>query len=291
MTDPRPGPSTRVRVSVVEDKRVRARADVLATEEPMEIRIIGADGRRRTIAITMRTPGRDFELAAGFLFAEGVIAGRDDIVRIDYCNDPDLAEDERRNVVTVTLAGQIPPLPGLDRLFLTTSACGVCGKESLEALRIRGCGPAPAGPVVEPEVVCSLPDRLRAGQTVFAKTGGLHAAGLFTASGEPLAVREDVGRHNAVDKVVGWSLLDDKLPAHDRLLMVSGRTSYEIMQKAVVAGVPFVAAVSAPSSLAVALGRDFGVTLVGFVRGHRFNLYAGEQRIAAAPAESGPGSP
>ncbi len=286
MTDPpRPGPSTRVRVNVVEDRRIRARADLLATEEPMEIRIIGAGSRQRTIAITMRTPGRDFELAAGFLFAEGVIAGRDDIARIDYCTDPHLAEDERHNVVTVTLAGPIPPLPGLDRRFLTTSACGVCGKESLDALRIRGCGSVPAGPVVEPEVLCSLPDRLRAGQVVFAKTGGLHAAGLFAATGELLAVREDVGRHNAVDKIVGWALFDDKIPANHRILMVSGRASYEIMQKALVAGIPFVAAVSAPSSLAVALGRDFGMTLVGFFRGRRFNLYAGEERIA--PVDNG----
>jgi FdhD protein len=283
MTDLRPGPSTRVRVNVVEDGRIQTRADLLATEEPMEIRVVGAGGQRRTVAITMRTPGRDFELAAGFLFAEGVVAGRADIERIDYCTDSHLTEDERRNVVTVTLAGPIPALPSIDRRFLTTSACGVCGKESLEALRIRGCGPVPAGPTVEPEVLCSLPDRLRASQVVFAKTGGLHAAGLFAPTGELLAVREDVGRHNAVDKIAGWALLADKLPANQCILMISGRASYEIMQKAVVAGIPFVAAVSAPSSLAVALGRDFGMTLVGFVRGRRFNLYAGEQRIAAGP--------
>lgn len=165
----------------------------------MEIRVVGAGGQRRTVAITMRTPGRDFELAAGFLFAEGVVAGRTDIARIDYCTDSHLTEDERRNVVTVTLAGPIPALPALDRRFPTTSACGVCGKESLEALRICGCRPVPAGPTVEPEVLCSLPDRLRASQVVFAKTGGLHAAGLFAPTGELLAVREDVGRHNAVD--------------------------------------------------------------------------------------------
>jgi FdhD protein len=265
---------------------MRSRADMLATEEPMEIRITGADDQQRTVAITMRTPGRDFELAAGFLFAEGVIAGRDDIARIDYCTDPNLAEDERGNVVTVTLAGLITPLPGLDRRFLTTSACGVCGKESLDALRIRGCKAMPAGPIGEPAVLCSLPDRLRAAQVVFAKTGGLHAAGLFAATGELLAVREDVGRHNAVDKVVGAALLDNKIPAHDRILMVSGRASYEIMQKALVAGIPVVAAVSAPSSLAVALGRDFCMTVVGFVRGHRFNLYAGVERIAAVDHDS-----
>ncbi len=265
---------------MVEDKRAQARGDVLATEEPMEIRVIGAGGNSQTIAITMRTPGRDFELVAGFLFAEGVVAGRGDIARVDYCADPDLTEDERYNVVTVTLAGPIPRLPGLDRRFLTTSACGVCGKESLDALRIRGCAPVPAGPIVEPDVVCSLPDALRAGQKVFTKTGGLHAAGLFAPTGELIAVREDVGRHNAVDKIVGWALFNDEIPAHDRILMVSGRTSYEIMQKALVAGIPFIAAVSAPSSLAVALSRDFDMTLVGFLRGRRFNVYAGQERIA-----------
>jgi FdhD protein len=282
MTSPRPGPSTRLRVSVVEHARAESRADVLATEEPMEIRLVDAGGVQQTIAITMRTPGHDFELAVGFLFAEGLIADRSAVARIDYCSDPNLAEDERYNVVTVTLAGPMPRLPGLDRRFLTTSACGVCGKESLDALRVRGCTPVSAGPVVPADLVCSLPDRLRAGQKLFTKTGGLHAAGLFTATGELIVVREDVGRHNAVDKIVGWALLHDQIPADDRMLLVSGRTSYEIMQKALAAGIPFVAAVSAPSSLAVALGRDFGMTLVGFLRGRRFNVYAGEQRIALA---------
>jgi FdhD protein len=282
MTTSRPGPSTRVRVGVVDGERVHPRAELLATEEPMEIRVRDAAGRQRTVAITMRTPGRDFELAAGFLFAEGVIAGPGDVVRIDYCSDPDLTDDERGNVVTVTLTGPVPELPGLDRRFLTTSACGVCGKESLEALRVRGCGSLAAGPFVEPQVVCVLPDRLAARQTVFAKTGGLHAAGLFDATGEPLAVREDVGRHNAVDKVMGFALLQGTVPAKDRVLMVSGRASYEIMQKALVAGVGFVAAVSAPSSLAVALARDFGMTLVGFIRGRRFNVYAGGERVISS---------
>lgn len=302
MTSSRPGPSTRVRVSVVDGSRVHPRADLLATEEPMEIRLRDAAGRQRTVAITMRTPGRDFELAAGFLFAEGVIAGPGDVVRIDYCSDPGLTEDERGNVVTVTLAGPLPELPGLERRFLTTSACGVCGKESLESLRVRGCGSLTGGPFVEAQVVRALPDRLGARQTVFAKTGGLHAAGLFDASGELLAVREDVGRHNAVDKVVGWALLHASVPVNDRILMVSGRASYEIMQKAVVAGIGLVAAVSAPSSLAVALARDFGMTLVGFIRGHRFNVYAGEARIlgtagggrpapGVAGARTGPGEP
>jgi FdhD protein len=286
MTTPRPGPSTRVRVNVVEDKRMQVRSDVLSTEEPMEVRVVDGVGQQQTVAITMRTPGHDFELAVGFLFAEGVITSRGDIARVDYCSDPSLTEDERYNVITVTLTGPMPQLPGLDRRFLTTSACGVCGKESLDALRVRGCARLPAGPIVEPEVICSLPDRLRAGQRVFTKTGGLHAAGLFTPTGELVVVREDVGRHNAVDKIVGWALFNDKIPAHDRVLMVSGRTSYEIMQKALVAGIPVVAAVSAPSSLAVELASDFGVTLAGFVRGPRFNVYAGAERIAVVdPAE------
>jgi FdhD protein len=280
MTGARPGPSTRVRVTVVEDQEIQVRSDVLATEEPMEIRIVDGSGTQQTIAITMRTPGCDFELAVGFLFGEGLIAAGGEIARVDYCSDPGLTEDERYNVVTVTLTGPMPRLPGLDRRFLTTSACGVCGKESLDALRLRGCASVSAGPIVGPEVVRTLPDRLRAGQKVFTKTGGLHAAGLFTPDGELIALREDVGRHNAVDKIVGWALFNDKIPAADRVLMVSGRTSYEIMQKALVAGIPFVAAVSAPSSLAVDLGRNFGMTLVGFLRGPRFNVYAGEERIA-----------
>jgi FdhD protein len=287
MTVPRPGPSTRLRVSAVEGKRVQVRSDVLATEEPMEVRIVDNVGAQQTIAITMRTPGHDFELAAGFLFAEGLITGRGEIARVDYCSDSRLTDDERYNVITVTLTGPMPQLPSVDRRFLTTSACGVCGKESLDALRLRGCAIVAAGPIVAPEVICSLPDRLRAGQKVFTKTGGLHAAGLFAPDGELIALREDVGRHNAVDKVVGWSLFNDKIPAHDRVLMVSGRTSYEIMQKALVAGIPFVAAVSAPSSLAVGLGRDFGMTLVGFLRGERFNVYAGEDRVALVDSAEG----
>jgi FdhD protein len=262
---------------VVDATGSHPRADLLATEEPMEIRILGAEGTSQRVAITMRTPGRDFELATGFLYGEGIITKASEIARIDYCTEPDLTEEERYNVVTVTLAGPVPPLP--ERHFLTTSACGVCGKESLDALRIRGCATVSPGPIVEAALVCSLPDRLRAGQAVFAKTGGLHAAGLFTSTGELLALREDVGRHNAVDKIVGWSLLNDRLPASDHILLVSGRTSYEIMQKALVAGIPFVAAVSAPSSLAVTLSRNFGMTLVGFLRQNRFNIYAGEERI------------
>jgi FdhD protein len=255
------------------------RADTLATEEPMEIRLQTPDGSQQTVAVTMRTPGRDFELAAGFLFGEGVLSGPDQVRRISYCADPDLTEEERYNIVTVDLTGPLPELPALERHFMINSACGVCGKESLEALRLRGCTPVGAGPMLRPDVVWELPDRLRSAQAVFARTGGLHAAGLFNAAGELLAVREDIGRHNAVDKLIGWAFLTGQLPLDAYLLLVSGRASYEIMQKALAARIPTVAAVSAPSSLAVELARDFEMTLIGFVRGRRFNVYADHGRI------------
>ncbi|HKA68948.1 MAG TPA: formate dehydrogenase accessory sulfurtransferase FdhD [Actinomycetes bacterium] len=277
---PRPGPSTRARVRVLTADGFQDRADLLATEEPMEIRLQAPDGSQRTVAVTMRTPGRDFELAAGFLYGEGVLADPDEVRRISYCADPELTEEERYNVVTVDLTGPLPELPALERHFMINSACGVCGKESLEALRLRGCVPLGAGPVLRPDLFWELPDRLRSAQAVFARTGGLHAAGLFSAAGELLGGREDVGRHNAVDKLVGWAFLDRRLPLDECLLMVSGRASYEIMQKALAARIPAVAAVSAPSSLAVALARDFDMTLVGFVRGRRFNVYADPGRIA-----------
>ena len=277
---PRPGPSTRARVRVMTAAGSEDRADTLATEEPMEIRLQAPDGSQRTAAVTMRTPGRDFELAAGFLFGEGVLGGPDQVRRISYCADPELTEEERYNVVTVDLTGPLPELPALERHFMINSACGVCGKESLDALRLRGCAPVGAGPMLRPDVFWELPDRLRSAQTVFARTGGLHAAGLFSATGELFAVREDVGRHNAVDKVIGWAFLTGQLPLDRYLLMVSGRSSYEIVQKALTARIAVVAAVSAPSSLAVALASDFEMTLVGFVRGRRFNVYADHGRIA-----------
>jgi FdhD protein len=273
-------------VRVVDDGGERVRPDELATEEPLEIRLV-AGGQRRTVAITMRTPGADFELAAGFLFGEGVIAGRDHIRRISYCTDRDVDAAQRYNIVNVELSrGGMPDLRQLERHFSTTSACGVCGKATLEALELRGCAAVPSGPEVDAEVVHGLPDALRAAQRVFSSTGGLHAAGLFTAEGELLGLREDVGRHNAVDKLVGWALLAGRLPLHGHVLMVSGRSSYEILQKAIVAGFPVVCAVSAPSSLAVDLAREFGLTLVGFLRERRFNLYAGDARIRR-PASTG----
>ena len=274
----RPGPITRVRVRELTGAAGRDRRDDLATEEPLEIRLTAPDGTRRTVAITMRTPGHDFELAAGFLHGEG-LAGPGDIAAIAYCTDEDLPPEARYNTVTVRLHGPVPELPALDRHFLTSSACGVCGSASLDALRDR-CRPVARGELtLSPDLLYGLPEALRLAQGVFGKTGGLHAAGLFAADGTPVAVREDVGRHNAVDKLVGWAALNERLPLAEHVLMVSGRASYEIMQKALAAGVPVVCAVSAPSSLAVELAREFGLTLVGFLRGERCNVYAGAERV------------
>jgi FdhD protein len=230
----------------------------------------------------MRTPGADFELAAGYLHGERVVVDRGDISRLRYCTDPELDAAQQYNVVSVELATpELPDLPGLDRHTFTSSACGVCGRASLESLEASGSGALPPGPDVPTEVLLALPTALRASQGIFDSTGGLHAAGLFTAKGELLCLREDVGRHNAVDKVVGWALLEGRLPLEGHILMVSGRSSYEIVQKALVAGVPVVCSVSAPSSLAVDVARRFGMTLVGFLRDSRFNVYAGTERIRA----------
>ncbi|MDP4506664.1 formate dehydrogenase accessory sulfurtransferase FdhD [Nonomuraea turcica] len=274
----RPGPTTRARIRELNGSVARDRRDDLATEEPLEIRLTAPDGERKTVAITMRTPGHDFELAAGFLHGEGLVRPGD-VAAIVYCTDEDLPPEARYNTVTVRLRGPIPDLPALDRHFLTSSACGVCGSASLDALRDR-CVPLPEGSLrLTPDILYGLPDTLRRAQGVFGKTGGLHAAGLFSATGTLVAVREDVGRHNAVDKLVGWAAMAGRLPLAEHVLMVSGRASYEIMQKALAAGIPAVCAVSAPSSLAVELAREFGMTLVGFLRGERCNVYADQERI------------
>jgi FdhD protein len=280
----RPGSKTRARIVAVADGERHTRTDYLATEEPLEIRL-DAGGATATVAVTMRTPGADFELAAGFLYGEGVVTSRDDVGRLSYCTDPEIDAEQQYNIVNVGLTtGAMPDLHTLERHFMTSSACGVCGKASLDSLELRGCPVVPPGLVVDPAVLPRLPGALREGQGLFESTGGLHAAGLFTAEGELVALREDVGRHNAVDKLIGWALLDGRLPLGDHLLMVSGRSSYEILQKALVAGVPVVCAVSAPSSLAVDLARRFGMTLVGFLRGQRFNVYAGEERLGLPAA-------
>jgi FdhD protein len=269
----RPASTSRVRVLNVEEGARRRRADRLATEEPMEIRVDEPDGEQRKVAITMRTPGHDFELAAGFLFTEGII-DPGDLRGVRYCDVP--REEQHYNVVTVAVERTLPDLAA--RSFYTTSSCGICGKASLEALDVQ-CSPVAPGPVVEPEVLTSLPDELRRVQRVFDRTGGLHAAALFDAGGRLVGSREDVGRHNAVDKVIGAALMEGSLPLADRILLVSGRASFEIVQKAAVGGIPIVCAVSAPSSLAVDAARRFGITLVGFLRGERFNVYSHVERV------------
>ncbi len=277
----RSGSKTKTRVRVVEDGRARVKSDYLATEEPMEIRLV-TGGERQTVAVTMRTPGADFELSAGFLYGEGIISSRDEIQRISYCVDSDVDAEQRYNIVNVELRGNREyDLRSLERHFYTTSACGVCGKASLEQLELRGCPVVGPGPEVSAETIYSLPGKLREAQGLFEATGGLHAAALFDAQGNLLALREDVGRHNATDKLVGWALLEGRLPLSENVVMVSGRSSFEILQKCLTAGVPVVCAVSAPSSLAVDVARGFNMTLVGFLRDNRFNIYSGHERIRA----------
>ena len=261
----------------VEQGQVRSHLDQLATEEPLELCLVAP---QQTLAITMRTPSADFDLAAGFLYSEGIIRERRDIARMSYCRTSDLEANQRYNRINIALrSGLQPNLPALERHFFTTSACGVCGKASLEALQIRGCQALPKGIEVSPDVICALPAQLQAAQGLFAATGGLHAAALFNLEGHCLKLREDVGRHNALDKLIGTSVLAGELPWQRHIVMVSGRSSFEILQKCIVARVPIVCAVSAPSSLAVTLARAFNVTLVGFLRGQRFNVYAGFERL------------
>jgi FdhD protein len=275
----RRGSKSRVRVRVVEEGRIRVRPDTLATEEPLEIRLISG-GVRRTAAVTMRTPGADFELAAGFLYGEGIVRSPEDILKISYCVDADLDAEQQYNIVNVELRDSRDYDPkSLERHFYTTSACGVCGKASLEQLELRGCPTILPGPNVAAEVIYSLPEKLRKAQGLFEATGGLHAAALFDARGNLVALKEDVGRHNATDKLVGWALLEGRLPLSSHIVMVSGRSSFEILQKCLAAEVPVVCAISAPSSLAVHVARRFGMTLVGFLRGKRFNVYNGHERI------------
>jgi len=276
-----PGATVPATVLAVEGSGAVRRADVLAAEEPLEIRVVAEVGGRRerhSVAVTMRTPGNDFELAAGFLCGEGMLSTREEVWRVDYC-DSSLSQ-EPHNVVEVHLSPGIHfDAEQLTRHVFTSSSCGVCGKASLEAVRIS-CPQVPIGDFrLDPELLVRLPGSLREAQPVFSQTGGLHAAGLFDGTGRLLELREDVGRHNAVDKVVGALLFSDRLPASDRILLVSGRASFELVQKAVLAGIPVLAAVGAPSSLALELAREQGMTLVGFLREGRFNVYSGSDRI------------
>ncbi|MBH8575276.1 formate dehydrogenase accessory sulfurtransferase FdhD [Nostocaceae cyanobacterium CENA369] len=267
----------KAQVWVVENGKKRLRQDQLTTEEPLEIRLVC---QTRTIAVTMRTPGADFELAAGFLYSEGVINSREDIQRISYCVDESVDGEQRYNIVNVELRqGLIPDLQPLERHFYTNSACGVCGKASLEALRLRGYPDILPNLMVTPEIIYSLPDKLRAAQGIFTATGGLHAAAVFDTQGQLLNLQEDVGRHNALDKLIGTALLSEELPLNNHILMVSGRSSFEILQKSTAAGIPIVCSVSAPSSLAMSVAQEFGITLIGFLRGERFNIYSGLERI------------
>jgi FdhD protein len=272
----------RRKVIRIRDGVLSARPDTLVAEEPMEIRLNG-----KPLAITMRTPGDDFALAAGFLVSEGVLATASDLLNIVYCAGATLEGSNTYNVVDVrTTPGVTIPDITLERNVYTTSSCGLCGKASLDAVRTTTRWPiADAPPLrIEPELLASLPDRLRAAQRVFDRTGGLHAAALFSEDGELLDVREDVGRHNAVDKLVGRALQNGDLPLSRAILLVSGRASFELAQKAAMAGIPVLAAVSAPSSLAVDLAAETGLTLVGFLRGSSMNVYAGEDRITLRTA-------
>jgi FdhD protein len=271
-----------VKVTTASDESTTIRRpDTLAAEEPLEIRV-GQPGphRRRPLAVTMRTPGDELDLALGFLLTEGIIGAAEDVLTARLCAGDD-TEANTYNVIDVALAPHVPP-PETDptRNFYTTSSCGVCGKASIDAVRTRSRFPIADDPLaVRAALLTTLPDRLRAAQRAFDRTGGLHAAGLFTAAGELLALREDVGRHNAVDKVLGWALRQHRLPLRGHVLLVSGRASFELVQKASMAGVPLLAAVSAPSTLAVDLATEAGMTLVGFLRGSTMNLYAGTHRV------------
>jgi len=259
---------------------ITPRADFLAAEEPLGIRVNG-----QALAITMRTPGDDTELAAGFLTGEAVVRSPADITGIRLCDGTTCGHGGHEgmgNIADVTLAAGVTVAPGARRDFLTSSACGICGKTSVHDICVLPRAPlAQDATRFDPGVLAALPDRLRDAQRVFSRTGGLHAAGLFTAGGDLVAVREDVGRHNAVDKIVGWALLAGRLPLAGCVLLVSGRASFELVQKAVLAGIPLLAAVSAPSSLAVDLAEEAGLTLVGFLRGPTMNVYAGAHRLTA----------
>ena len=260
-------------VSEWQDGSVRRFQDYLVGEEPLQIRV-----GKFPLTVTMRTPGHDLELAAGFLFTEGLIRLREQIRSLEQSAGD--GERDRGNVVQVELEGEAAlNLEQTQRNFFAASSCGICGKATIEQVRVRGIEPPNPNLRLDPQVLCRLPESLREAQAIFGRTGGLHAAGLFDTRGEMVALREDVGRHNAVDKVVGWALLAGKLPLSENVLMVSGRGGFEIIQKACVAGIPVVASVSAPSSLAVQLARELRLTLVGFLRGKRFIVYAGEERL------------
>ena len=273
-------PTKTMRVAQYRDGAMRRRKDTLAVEEPLEIRVAWKDGGKKrveAIAVTMRTPGHDFDLVAGFLHGEGIVSLAGDLTELTYCRGD---EQQEYNIVEARLTPGVEfDLERLRRNVFTSSSCGVCGKASLEAVEAVGCALLTDSFRISGELIPQLPDFLMEGQGVFARTGGLHAAGLFDTNGKAGALREDVGRHNAVDKVLGHTLLQKGMPVSDRVLVVSGRSSFEIVQKAVMARVPMIVAVGAPSSLAVDLATRFGQTLIGFARGGGFNVYTGSERV------------
>jgi FdhD protein len=263
-------------VSEWKDRKVRRLFDSLVGEEPLQIRL-----GRRPLSVTMRTPGDDFELVAGFLFTEGIIRSAKDVANLRYGNGP----GSNQNVVDVELKHhRTLNSKQVRRNFLANSSCGLCGKAFIEGCRLQGIKRPNPRFRLDPEILCSLPETLRSVQVLFGRTGGLHAAALFDASGKLIAVREDVGRHNAVDKVIGWALLRGRIPLVDCALLASGRGGFEIIQKSLVAGVPLLASISAASGLAVQLARECGLTLVGFLRGRRFVCYCGEERLGLTPS-------
>ena len=260
-------------VSEWDDGTLKRKQDYLAAEEPLEIRI-----GQKPLSVTMRTPGHDVELAAGFLFTEGLVLQHEQILKLDFNQDTN--ESNRGNTVSAELAPDCNVNSEiLQRNFFAASSCGICGKASIESVRSRALQPPNPNFAIDPETLLRLPDALRDSQAIFGRTGGLHGAALFDSAGQLLVVREDIGRHNAVDKVIGWGLLARRIPLVECVLLVSGRGGFEIVQKAIVAGLPVVACVSAPSNLAVQLAREMRLTLVGFLRGKRFVIYAGEERL------------
>jgi FdhD protein len=279
MTDSATEPPTRhvttTRIVAVRGTHLEFRGDRVVGEEPLEIRAAGPGQEPVAVAVTMRTPGNEDELAVGFLKTEGLIDGPE-VLRIETGDPADMNQPDDR--VTVRLARAFDASVVAERHFAATASCGICGKASLDEVAVRA-DPIPAGPIIERRVLLALPDLLRAAQRAFEETGGLHAAGLYTAGGELIALREDVGRHNALDKLVGSQVLAKQMPLHGMIVMVSGRVSFEIVQKAAVAGAPVLAAVSAPSDLAIQAADRLGVTLIGFLRGEGFNVYAHDERV------------
>jgi FdhD protein len=276
----RPGVSG-VKVLEISNEELSEKQDLLAVEEPLEIRIgYGANSNRfqKSLVVTLRTPGNDFELAIGFLYSEGIIDSFSDVTAIKYCDDVG-KQDEKGNVVRVELNPEkSPDFDRLERNFFMNASCGVCGKTSIDSVKIS-CKELAEGPKVEARIVCELIDKMEERQRLFDYTGGLHAAGLFSNKGEILLMREDIGRHNAVDKVIGAALIGQKFNLSNCLLLLSGRAGFELVQKAIRAGICITAAVGAPSSLSVSLAQDFGLTLVGFLKKGKFNIYSGSERI------------